>query len=87
MELGNHQEAINLFKKIKRYFNSSVEVKYYRAKCLLVLDRKSEAIFVLEEAASDYRNELRFSHYYVEMHYQIYIRDIEELKSDITIGR
>ncbi|MEM9142111.1 MAG: tetratricopeptide repeat protein [Bacteroidota bacterium] len=82
-ELGNHQKAIADFKKIKTLFSYSAEAKYYWAQCLIVLNKKSEALSLLGEAETDYKNQLRLSHDYVEMPYQIYLSDIEALKSSL----
>jgi len=83
MELGNLETAINDFQKIKTLYKSSAEAKYYWAKCLLESGNKNEVIQLLEAAELDYKNELRLSHNYVEMPYQIYLTDINELKSSL----
>ncbi len=82
-EMGEFQKAIANFQKIKDYFTHSAESKYYWAKCLLALGKKDEVMPLLNEALADYKNELRLSHNYVEMPYQIYLSDIEELKSSL----
>ena len=82
-ETGDYVKAIDNFKKVKQHFKHSAETKYYWAKSLLSLDKKSEAIVLLDEAEADYKNELRLSHNYVEMPYQIYLSDIQELKSSL----
>lgn len=83
MEMKNYKEAIANFKKIKTLYKSSAEAKYYWAKCLLAKSEKSEALSLLEEAETDYKNKLRLSHNYVEMPYQIYLSDIQEIKSSL----
>lgn len=83
MELENFETAINDFKKIETLYKSSAEAKYYWAKCLLAKGEKVEAVSLLEEAETDYKNELRLSHNYVEMPYQIYLTDITALKSSL----
>ena len=80
-ESGDCKKAIGDFKKIKELFSHSAEAKYYWARCLLSLDEKDKAKSLLDEAVLDHKNELRLSHNYVELPYQIYLSDIEELKS------
>jgi len=80
-ESGNYKRAIQDFEKIEVLFSHSAEAKYYWALCLLKLDERERAKSILDEAASDYKQELRLSHNYVELPYQIYLSDIEELKS------
>lgn len=82
-EMGEFQKAITDFEKIKVYFKYSAETKYYWAKCLLGLDKKDQARQLLDEAQLDYEKELRLSHDYVEMPYQIYLSDITDLKSSL----
>ncbi len=82
-ETGNYREAITNFDKIKLHFTSSAEGKYYLAKCLFHLGKTEEALSMLNEAESDYKNQLRLDHDYVEMPYQMYLTDIMELKSSL----
>ncbi|MEM1259458.1 MAG: tetratricopeptide repeat protein [Bacteroidota bacterium] len=82
-EIGNCREAITNFDKIKQHFISSAEGKYYWAKCLFHLGKTDEALSMLNEAESDYKNQLCLDHDYVEMPYQIYLTDITDLKSSL----
>ncbi len=80
-EQGEFQKAIADFEKIKEHFKYSAEANYYWAKCLLANGKRNEALKLIEEAETDYKNQLRLSHNYVEMPYQIYLSDITALKS------
>ena len=82
-EIGEFKQAIANFEKIDTYFKHSAEAKYYWAKSLMFLDKREEAISILNEAEMDHKNELRLSHNYVEMPYQIYLTDIQALKSSL----
>lgn len=82
-ESGDLEKALKNFDKILTYFKTSVEAKYYYAKILLEKGDKTQALTFWEGAKADLKNKLGLHHNYVEMLRQVYLSDIEELKSEI----
>lgn len=82
-ELGNYEKALADFDKILAYFKTSAETKYYYAKILFQKGELENAITYCNKAETDLKNKLGLHHDYVEMLRQVYLSDIEELKSEI----
>ncbi|KPM31989.1 Hypothetical protein I595_1637 [Croceitalea dokdonensis DOKDO 023] len=71
------------FDKLLGYYSTSAETTYYYAKILLENGDLDQGLRFLEEAKEDLENKYAIYHDYVEMPYQIYLSDLEALKSEI----
>ncbi|MDT0620709.1 tetratricopeptide repeat protein [Croceitalea vernalis] len=82
-ESGNNQKAMKDFNKAIQYFKQTADAKYYKAKILLVQNKKEAAQKMINEAMIDFNSGFHNNYHYVELLHQIYLSDIEELKSEI----
>lgn len=80
---GHPQKALENFDKLLGYYSTSAETKYYYAKILLENGDLDQGLRFLEEAKEDLENKYALYHDYVEMPCQIYLSDLEALKSEI----
>jgi len=82
-ESGNTKKANENFDKVIQYFTSSADAKYYKAQLLLNEGQKKSALNMIEDAIVDFNNGYYNNRAYVETLRQIYLLDLEELKSKI----
>ncbi|WP_437370046.1 tetratricopeptide repeat protein [Maribacter litoralis] len=82
-ESGNTKKANENFDKVIQYFTSSADAKYYKAQLLLNEGHKKAALNMIEDAIVDFNNGYYNNRAYVETLRQIYLLDLEELKSKI----
>ncbi|WP_396632509.1 tetratricopeptide repeat protein [Maribacter sp. R86514] len=82
-ESGNTKKANENFDKVIQYFTSSADAKYYKAQLLLNEGDKKTALNMIEDAIVDFNNGYYNNRGYVETLRQIYLEDLEELKSKI----
>ncbi|CAG2531652.1 Tetratricopeptide repeat-containing protein [Maribacter dokdonensis] len=82
-ESDNKEKANENFDKVIQYFTNSADAKYYKAKLLLNEGHKKAALNMINDAIVDFNNGYFYSHNYVEVLKQIYLLDLEELKSKI----
>tara|TARA_R100001015_G_C4614906_1_gene170831 strand:+ start:654 stop:1439 length:786 start_codon:yes stop_codon:yes gene_type:complete len=82
-ESDNKEKANENFDKVIQYFTNSADAKYYKAKLLLNEGHKKAALNMIEDAIVDFNNGYYNNRAYVETLRQIYLLDLEELKSKI----
>lgn len=82
-EAGNIPKALDDFNKIIHYFKNSADAKYYKAILLHQQGEKKEALLMINEAIEDFNSGFYNHYHYVELLRQIYMEDLEELKSQI----
>ncbi|WP_116771901.1 tetratricopeptide repeat protein [Maribacter litoralis] len=82
-ESGNTKKANENFDKVIQYFTSSADAKYYKAQLLLNEGHKKAALNMIEDTIVDFNNGYYNNRAYVETLRQIYLLDLEELKSKI----
>ena len=82
-ESNNIEKALENFEKVIHYFKYSADGKYYKAKILGEFGRKEEALKVVNEAIHDFEKGFYTNRPYVETLYQIYLEDLQELKSSL----
>ncbi|MEO9511024.1 MAG: tetratricopeptide repeat protein [Flavobacteriaceae bacterium] len=83
-ESDNFEKALEDFDKLIHYFKSSADAKFYKAKILLSMGEKKEALKLVNEAIEDYDVGYYNHYHYVELLRQIYPEDLENLKSQIN---
>lgn len=82
-EAGNSEKANENFDKVIQFFTNSADAKYYKAKLFLNKGDKKAALNMIDEAIVDFNNGYYNNRGYVETLRQIYLLDLEELKSKI----
>lgn len=82
-ESGNNDKALEDFERVITYFKHSADAKYFKARILLELGKTPKALKVIDEAIQDFNQGYYNSRDYVETLRQIYLVDLEELKSKI----
>ncbi|WP_036151296.1 tetratricopeptide repeat protein [Maribacter forsetii] len=82
-EADNSKKANKNFDKVIQYFTSSADAKYYKAQLLLNEGDKKTALNMIDDAIVDFNNGYYNNRGYVETLRQIYLEDLEELKSKI----
>ncbi|WP_405385077.1 tetratricopeptide repeat protein [Maribacter sp. LLG6340-A2] len=82
-EAGNSEKANENFDKVIQFFRNSADAKYYKAKLFLNKGDKKAALNMIDEAIVDFNNGYYNNRGYVETLRQIYLLDLEELKSKI----
>ncbi|MDO6470852.1 tetratricopeptide repeat protein [Maribacter sp. 1_MG-2023] len=82
-EAGNIEKANENFEKVIQYFTNSADAKYYKAQLLLNKGNKKAAMNMIDDAIVDFNNGYYNNRGYVETLRQIYLEDLEELKSKI----
>lgn len=82
-ESGNQNKAIEDFNKAIEYFTQTADAKYYKALILLNEGKKEEASAIINDAIIDFNNGFYNNRDYVEAIRQIYLADLEELKTKI----
>jgi len=82
-ESGNTKKANENFDKVIQYFTNSADAKYYKAQLLLNEGNKKMSIDMIEDAIVDFNNGYYNNRAYVETLRQIYLEDLEEVKSKI----
>jgi len=83
MKNGNTDKALLNFDKIIQYFKNSADAKYWMARIMKDRDKNQKAMTLIKEAEKDFKQGYFNSRPYVETLYQIYLTDIEELKSSL----
>ncbi|MDF4219985.1 tetratricopeptide repeat protein [Maribacter sp. M208] len=82
-ESDNIEKANENFDKVIQYFTNSADAKYYKAQLLRSEGDKKAALNMIEDAIVDFNNGYYNNRAYVETLRQIYLEDLEELKSKI----
>ncbi|WP_339840573.1 tetratricopeptide repeat protein [uncultured Maribacter sp.] len=82
-ESGNQKKAVEDFDRVIHYFKQSADAKYYKSFILLNKGNKKEALAMINNAIVDFKNGYFINRGYVETLRQIYLEDLEELKSKI----
>jgi len=82
-ESGEKAKAIEDFNKLILYFKNSADAKYYKALILFNEGEKKEALKSINDAVVDFNNGYYNNRPYVETLRQIYLEDLEELKTKI----
>ncbi|WP_299319062.1 tetratricopeptide repeat protein [uncultured Maribacter sp.] len=82
-ESGNMKKANENFDKVIQYFTNSADAKYYKTQLLLDNGNKKAALKMIDDAIVDFNNGYYNNREYVETLRQIYLEDLEELKSKI----
>ncbi|MFD2587255.1 tetratricopeptide repeat protein [Croceitalea marina] len=82
-ESGDHENALKDFDKAISYFKQTADAKYYKAKIFLEQEQSEKALPIIEAAIIDLKEGFYNQRPYVETLRQIYLSDLEELKSQI----
>ncbi len=83
-ESENFEQALlNFDTQLKHSRNRSADAKYYKAKILQKMDRIEEARTVIDEAIEDFNIGYFNNRPYVEVLRQLYIEDLEALKTTL----
>lgn len=83
MKLKEDDEALKNFDKVIQYFKNSADAKYWMAKIMKDKGEKKVALDLVQGAERDFEQGYFNNRPYVETLYQIYVSDIEELKSSL----
>ncbi|MEP2690097.1 tetratricopeptide repeat protein [Maribacter dokdonensis] len=82
-ESENKIKALEDFDKVIQYHKQSADAKYYKAKILNEREETEKALDLVNKAIEDFNNGYFNNRPYVETLRQIYLEDLEELKSKI----
>lgn len=82
-ESGEKSKALEDFNKILVYFKNSADAKFYIAKIHWENEDKQKALSSIEDAIRDFKAGYYNQRPYVETLRQIYIEDLNHLKSEI----
>lgn len=85
-ESGENEKALENFDKVIHYFKNSADAKYYKAKIFLEQGKDEMAKEMVVDAIVDFDAGFYNNRDYVETLRQIYIQDLEELKTQIVHG-
>ncbi len=84
-ESGNFDKALEDFDKAIQYFKQTADAKYYKALILNQQGYQDEALRLLDDAIVDFKAGFYNHRDYVETLRQIYLNDLEELKSSLIL--
>lgn len=85
-ELGLTMKAIQSFDNSLEQYNNFIDAKYYKAICLLKLDKKKEALVLLESAQNDLKKDFSFPEtnaVYETYPYQVNSNLINQFKAEL----
>nr|WP_315402755.1 tetratricopeptide repeat protein [uncultured Sphingobacterium sp.] len=85
-ELGLTMKAIQSFENSLEHYNNFIDAKYYKAICLLKLDKKKEALVLLESAQNDLKKDFSFPEtnaVYETYPYQVNSNLINQFKAEL----
>ena len=82
-ESKNQKKALEDFDKVIQYHKQSADAKYYKAHILTEFGETGQALEMVNQAFEDFNNGYFNNRPYVETLLQIYLEDLEELKTKI----
>ena len=82
-ESKNQKKALEDFDKVIQYHKQSADAKYYKAHILTEFGETGQALEMVNQAFEDFNNGYFNNRPYVETLLQIYLEDLEELKTRI----
>ncbi|WP_109301608.1 tetratricopeptide repeat protein [Aquimarina sp. AU474] len=78
----DYQNAMHDFQKVLKYSGGHyADAHYYLSKCFLWQENKVKALEHIQKAIDDFNNGYFHTRGYVEVLYQIYIQDLEEVQN------
>jgi tetratricopeptide (TPR) repeat protein len=86
-ESGNSEKALENFDKVIQYFKNSADAKYYKALIFKETGKIDEATKLVDDAIVDFNAGFYNNRGYVETLRQIYLEDLEELKTSLLSFR
>lgn len=82
-ESKNQKKALEDFDKVIQYHKQSADAKYYKAHILTEFGETGQTLEMVNQAFEDFNNGYFNNRPYVETLLQIYLEDLEELKTRI----